>query len=208
MDWPMCEKETITFTKASPDHTLLKQIWPWFTSKILISMQVAKAFGHSWGDRVLDIHLPAQVGFVTLSHYGITAVFINHVEPILEASRKEWSWHIPTQVAIGQSDLCKKQKAEAHSRAARSHADNGHQKKIACWASNVTVQVLHPALAWAHGWVIQYFFLCRAWHIAHIVKYVQYFFIETKEIETGLCTSTRAARRPLPPSAQTWWLEC
>jgi hypothetical protein len=110
MDWPMCEKETITFTKASPDHTLLKQIWPWFTSKILISMQVAKAFGHSWGDRVLDIHLPAQVGFVTLSHYGITAVFIKHVEPILEASRKEWSWHIPTQVAIGQSDLCKKTK--------------------------------------------------------------------------------------------------
>lgn len=79
---------------------------------------------------MLDIHLPAQVGFVTLSHYGIAGVFIKHVEPILEASRKEWSWHIPTQVAIGQSDLCQKQqKAEAHSRAARSHADNGHQKK-------------------------------------------------------------------------------
>ena len=66
---------------------------------------------------MLDIHLPAQVGFVTLSHYGITAVFIKHVEPILEASRKEWSWHIPTQVAIGQSDLCKKNKRQRHTHA-------------------------------------------------------------------------------------------
>ena len=50
-----------SFTKTY----FVRTMWPSLSSKFQISMQVSKALRHFCGDRVLDIHLPAQFGFVT-----------------------------------------------------------------------------------------------------------------------------------------------